>query len=177
MTTAIKTLCLLALAALLGELASGCAARRAYEYRSKQVEAFTFPMPAEQVLEGVRQVLFEKGFAAEPDGQNRLHTDWRYTHRETTAQGREEPNDDSALMRKTTIHENFMRYRYLIQARAQADGRTGLRVTQDEERSFDGSLTRWPFRDLDFEWEVLKRLMPKEAARIEAEAKAAAEKG
>lgn len=166
-----------ALATLVVALTTGCAARRAYEYRSKQVEAFIYPMPIDQVLDGVRKVLFTRGFTTEPAGSHSLRTDWRYTYRQTTAEGRHEPVEEAALMHRTNIYEDYQRFRYLVQAEPTDAGHTRLVVTQDEERSIEGTVTRWPYRDLDLEWEILERLMPDEAARIRAEAKAAAEKG
>jgi len=170
----------LAIIALLASLAAGCAGRayqRAIDHRGRQVGAFVYPMTIDRVWEGVGQVLFELGFTAEADGPYRLRTDWRYTSRSTEADLPSHDDAKTTLTRRTTVYENYDRHRFLIQAKALDEGGCVLRVTKDEERSFEGYVNRWNTRDLDMEWELLRHLLPAEAARIGQQARAAAEKG
>jgi len=146
----------LALVALL----TGCAAMRGATARRKHIEDATrghvYNRPVDQVWAPARQLLFERGFTVRDTGESGSHqaeTEWK-----------QEGND--------------RRVRYLVSGMPASDDKAQVQFTRAEEQHDKGG--GWSSvdteRDLDMEFELIKRVEPDQASHIETDADVAKEK-
>lgn len=149
-------LLLLTLVALL----TGCAAIRGATARRKHIEDATrghvYNRPVDQVWTQARQLLFERGFTVRDTGEGGTHqaeTEWKQDG-------------------------NSHRVRYLLSGMSAADDKAQLQFTRAEEQHDKGG--GWsPLdteRDLDMEFELIKRVEPDQASGIETDAEKAKDK-
>jgi hypothetical protein len=171
---------LLAVATLLA--LSGCAGTRRENFQRDQAAAHVYRKPLVELWPQVKAVLQEKGYSwRESSGRFVLETEWRDA-------------GDGTLGTATS-------YRYLVEGYTRPSGGTILRVMRAERTSQDigsnyrsgvvrtrsdmagavassntsGKLPaeRRSARDLQLELELLQRLDPEAAAKLEADAKSA----
>jgi uncharacterized protein YceK len=145
---------LLTLVALL----SGCAAIRGATARRKHIEDATrghvYNRPVDQVWTQARQLLFERGFTVRDTGEASSHqaeTEWR--------------------------QDGNHRVRYLLSGLPASEDKAQVQFTRAEEQHDKGG--GWsPLdteRDMDMEFELIKRVEPDQASVIETEADKAKE--
>jgi hypothetical protein len=141
-------------------LLSSCAALRGASARRKHIEEATrghvYNRPVDQVWGPARQLLFERGFTVRDTGEGGSHqaeTEWK-----------QEGND--------------RRVRYLVSGMPASDDKAQVQFTRAEQQQDRGG--GWsPLdtdRDLDMEYELLKRVEPDQASLIETDADQAKKK-
>jgi uncharacterized lipoprotein len=122
--------------------------------RRKHIEDATrghiYNRPVDQVWSQARQLLFERGFTVRDTGEGGTHqaeTEWK-------AEG------------------NDRRVRYLVSGMSASDNKAQVQFTRSEEQHAKGG--GWSpvdtERDLDMEYELIKRVEPSEASSIETAA-------
>ena len=141
-------------------LLTGCAAIRGATARRKHIEDATrghvYNRPVDQVWTQARQLLFERGFTVRDTGEGGTHqaeTEWKQDG-------------------------NNHRVRYLLSGMPATKDKAQVQFTRAEEQLDKGS--GWsPLdtdRDLDMEFELIKRVEPEQASGIESDADKAKDK-
>lgn len=155
-------------AAILGAsfilLVSGCAAMRAAASRrasiARSLTNLSLLASPEEVLGVARLVLVEKGFAPRDVGAGVIETDWKHSSR----------SDKDSSTSAT--------WRYVVTAMSMGEG-TKLTAVMNTTKTRSGSSgyssTPENQRDFDLELEIVRRIDPGAAARIDVEAAHAAE--
>ena len=132
----------------------GCAAIRGATARRKHIEDATrghvYNRPMGQVWGQARQLLFERGYTVRDTGEGGSHqaeTEWK-----------QEGNDRRA--------------RYLLSGIPAGDDKAQVQFTRAEEQHEKGGgwSTLGTERDLDMEYELIKRVEPEQASVIESDA-------
>jgi uncharacterized lipoprotein len=144
-----SVIAMLALSAFAVTLAASCASMRASAARSAHIDKMTkqhvYDQPCEQVWPTARQLLFSQGFSVKDTGEgtNRtLETEWAY-------QGK-----NSA--------------RYLVQGIEPSEEQCKVNFSKNERSSANNQTSS--SRDLDIEWNLLKKADPDSAQKIMQEA-------
>lgn len=135
-------------------LLSGCAAIRGASARRKHIEDATrghvYNRPVDQVWTQARQLLFERGFTVRDTGEGASHqaeTEWRQDG-------------------------NNHRVRYLLSGLPASDDKAQVQFTRAEEQ-YDKGGSWSPLdteRDVEMEFELIKRVEPDQANVIETDA-------
>ena len=132
-------------------LAFGCAAMRAASARNayikEQTEKFVYDKPLEQVWPEARVMLFEAGYQVKDTGEGAttLETEWKY--------------------------DSGSKYRYLVMGLDQG-GKCQVRFTKAYQSGGKHKSTG-SSRDWSMEFRLIKRVEPKQAAKIRADAESA----
>lgn len=141
-------------------LLMSCAAIRGATARRKHIEdatrGYVYNRPIDQVWGKARQLLFERGYSVRDSGEGGSHqaeTEWK-------------------------LEGNDRRVRYLLSAMPAGDDKAQVQFTRSEEqREKRGGWSPLDTdRDLDMEYELIKRVEPDQASAIEADANQAKEK-
>jgi hypothetical protein len=141
-------------------LLTGCAAIRGATARRNHIEDATrghvYNRPVDQVWGPARQLLFEHGFTVRDTGEGGTHqaeTEWKQEDRDR-------------------------RVRYLVSGMPASDDRAQVQFTRSEEQheKSGGWSPLDTERDLDLEFELIKRVEPEQASHIETDADQAKEK-
>jgi hypothetical protein len=136
----------------------GCAAMRGATARRKHIEdatrGYVYNRPVDQVWGQARQLLFERGYTVRDSGEGGTHqaeTEWK--------------------------HDGNRRVRYLLSGMPVGDDKAQVQFTRSEEQRDKGEWSSLDTeRDLDIEYELLKRVEPEQASVIEADAEKAKDK-
>ena len=134
----------------------GCAAMRAagakHEYIEQKVQSHTYDKPLSVVWPQARQLLFSEGFEVKDTDASNAETEWKY--------------------------EGSYRKRYLVSGIAVGKNKCQVQFTKSESQKKSGGGWYDPdtARDLGLEWDLLKKVSPDRASKIEAEAEARGEK-
>ncbi len=153
----------LAVVAILA-MVSGCAAMRAARARQDSLRAsmsnLSLAAPPDQVLNAVRVVLVERGFAPKDVGLGVVETDWKYSSSSNNTGSSSES------------------WKYVVTAIQLGEG-TKLTVMKNSQAS-QASTTGYASsptsaRDYELELEVLRKVDPATADKIESDAAANAE--
>lgn len=135
-------------------LLAGCAAIRGATARRRHIEDATrghvYNRPLDQVWGQARQLLFERGYTVRDSGEGGSHqaeTEWKQEGRDRRA-------------------------RYLLSGMPTGDDKAQVQFTRAEEQLEKGG--GWSSlgteRDLDMEYELIRRVEPEQASVIEADA-------
>src|SRR6187402_1853444 len=132
--------------------ASGCASMRAsgarHQYIESKVESHIHEKPLSAVWPEARQLLFAKGYSVKDTDSSSAETEWKKT------------SDD-------------FRNRILLTGTPMNDTSCKVQFMKEEQQRMDGEWSsNGAERDLGLEWELIRKVSPDVADKIEMEADA-----
>lgn len=132
-----------------------CASFRAmgakHKYIESHVEPYVYQKPLSAVWPEARQILFGKGFSVKDTDAQAAETEWKYESSRRTRY----------LLTGTPVNETSCRVQFLKDEQSNSGGNWSSLGTE---------------RDLGLEWELLRKVSPEDATKIEAEAEAEGER-
>lgn len=136
--------------------ALGCASIRAsgakHEYIESKTESHIYDKPLSAVWPEARQLLFAKGYSVKDTDSSSAETEWKKT------------SDD-------------FRNRILLTGTPMNDTACKVQFMKEEQQRMDGEWrSNGTERDLGLEWELIRKVSPETADKIETEADAEGQK-
>jgi len=134
----------------------GCASMRAsgarHQYIESKTESFVYDKPLSTVWPEARQLLFAKGYSVKDTDSSSAETEWKKT------------SDD-------------FRNRILLTGTPMNDTSCKVQFMKEDQQRMDGDWSsNGTERDLGLEWELIRKVSPAVADKIEMEADAEGQK-